>query len=324
MADAIFNLRCGMESKMKENDLKNKSVILCGAGYRGGRNFVALAEENVHVEAFCDRDAENIIRYYGCDVFVYEKAIEAFPSLPYIMSIDNDEARKNVMNYLKKAGLEVYEDFASFFQGKKDGEVETVFCGTEVGFQIIPSLLRGEKQRVAYTFGIGFNYSFEQELAEKYGIEVYAFDPSPEVVEEMKKQVLPVHLHYFPYGLSNEDAEKTFYLPSSGTDYSEYFAPWTSSKKIQMQVYRLSTLMKKFGHSHIDILKMDIEGSEYMALPDILESDIVFDQLCIETHPRIFPDSVKKIRWIKQLLNQHGYLMVSNGRQEQTYIRRGL
>ena len=313
-----------MGIKMNGNKAINKSVILCGAGFRGGRNFVALAEENVHVEAFCDRDAENITRYYGCEVLTYENAIETYPSLPYIMSIDQDEARKNVMDSLRKAGMEVYENFASFFQGKRDREVETVFCGNEVGFQIIPSLLQGEKQRVAYSFGIGFNYSFERELAEKYGVEVYAFDPSPEVVEEMKKQMLPKNLHYFPYGLSNEDAEKTFYLPSSGKDYSEYFAPWTSSRNIQMQVYRLETLMKKYGHNHIDLLKMDVEGSEFMALPDILESKIVFDQLCIETHPRIFPDSVEKIRWIKQLLNQHGYLMVSNGRQEQTYIRKEL
>lgn len=309
---------------MERNKITNQSVILCGAGFRGGRNFVALAEENVHVKAFCDRDAENIIRYYGCEVFSYEKAIETFPNLPYIMSIDQEEARKNVMNVLEEAGIEVYEDFASFFQGKKDKEIEIAFCGKEVGFQVVPSLLQEEKQRVAYSFGIGFNYSFERELAEKYGVEVYAFDPSPEVVEEMKKQELPKNLHYFPYGLSDKDAEKSFYLPSSGKDYSEYFAPWTSSKKIQMQVYRLSTLMKKLGHKQIDLLKMDIEGSEFMALPDILNSEIIFDQLCIETHPRIFPDSVEKIRWIKQLLNQHGYLMVSNGRQEQTYIREGL
>ncbi len=52
--------------------------------------------------------------------------------------------------------------------------------------------------------------------------------------------------------------------------------------------------MKKLGHKQIDLLKMDIEGSEFMALPDILNSKIIFDQLCIETHPRIFPDSVEK------------------------------
>ena len=36
------------------------SVIIYGAGFRGGRNFLALAEENIHVEAFCDRDAAKI------------------------------------------------------------------------------------------------------------------------------------------------------------------------------------------------------------------------------------------------------------------------
>ena len=74
--------------------------------------------------------------------------------------------------------------------------------------------------------------------------------------------------------------------------------------------------MEKYGHNHIDLLKIDIEGSEFMALPEILESG----GICIETHTRIFPNSVEKMRGVKELLNKNGYLLVSNGRQEQTYI----
>ena len=298
----------------------NKPVIIYGAGFRGGRNFVALAEENVHVEAFCDRDAENIPLYYGCNVLTREEAVKKYPSLPFLLSVDDDQARRQIAEDLRLSGIEVYESFEEFFQGLNDYEVENVYCGQAVGFRVVPSLLVGEGHLVAYSFGVGFDYSFEQELVEKYGMEVYAFDPSPEIVKEMESKKLPKNLKYYAYGLSGEDALKTFYLPSSGKDYSEYFAPWTSSKKIRMQVHRLSTLMKKFGHERLDLLKMDIEGSEFMALPDILESGIEFDQLCIETHPRIFPDSVEKMRGVKKLLNDHGYLLVTNGRQEQTYI----
>lgn len=303
---------------------ENKPVIIYGAGFRGGRNFLALAEENVHVEVFCDRDADKIPRYYGCRVLTCEEAVKQYPSLPYIVSIDDEKAHREVSNHLRKLGMEVYESFEEFFQGTKDMEVETVFCGTGVGFQIIPSLIREKENLIAYSFGIGFDFSFELELAQKYKMMVYAFDPSPEVIEDMKTQRLPSNLKYYAYGLSNKDALKTFYLPSSGQDYSEYFAPWTSSKQIQMQVYRLSTLMEKMGHNHLDLLKMDVEGSEFMALPDILQAKIDFDQLCIETHTRIFPDSVEKMREIKQLLNKCGYLLVSNGRQEQTYIKKDL
>lgn len=300
----------------------NRPVIIYGAGFRGGRTFLTLAENNVHVEAFCDRDADNIPKYFGCDVLTYEEATQKFPDLPYIVAIDNENARKTVMDNLKQRGAEAYEGLEEFFQGLNDAMAETVFCGKRAGFWVVPSLIRQQPGLVAYCFGIGFDFSFEMELARDYGMQVYAFDPSAEVVDDMKNQELPANLKYYPYGLSDTDGLKTFYLPSSGQDYSEYFAPWTSSETVEMQVYRLPTLMDKFGHNHIDLLKMDIEGSEFVVLPDILKAGIKFDQLCIETHTRILPDSVNKMREIKQLLNMHGYVMVSNGVTEQTYVYR--
>ena len=306
---------------MKSEYKKNKPVILYGAGFRGGRNFLALAEENVHVEAFCDKDAESIPQYFGCDVLTKEEAIEKYRDFPFVLSIDNVQAREKVFNDLAEQNLEVYDSFESYFQGKKDIEMKTVKCGDRASFQIIPELLDSGKQLIAYSFGIGYDFSFEKELAEKYRMMVYAFDPSPEVVESMKKEKLPSNLFYYEYGLADVDEKREFYRPSSGQDYSEYFTPWTSADKISMQVYRLETLMKMLGHSYLDLLKMDIEGSEFSVLPDILTSGIEFKQLCIETHTRILPNSVDKMREIKEMLNKHGYLLVSNGRQEQTYVK---
>lgn len=302
----------------------NKSVVIYGAGFCGGSDFVELAVENVHVEAFCDRDADRIPLYFGCSVLTCEEAVRQYPDLPFIVSIGNVDERKKVAKHLKEMGIEVYETIEEFFPGLKDAVVETVFCGEAEGFQIVPSFLQKKESLTAYSFGIGTDFSFEMELVQKYGMDVYAFDPCPGVIEEMKRHNLPKKLKYYPWGLSNEDALKTFYCPSDGVNYSEYFAPWTGNDKTQMQVYRLSTLMEKIGHDHIDILKMDIEGSEFFALPDILNMGVVFDQLCMETHARIFPDSVDKVRSLKRLLNSHGYLMVSYSGEDQTYIRKNL
>ena len=60
-----------------------------------------------------------------------------------------------------------------------------------------------------FCFGIGFDFSFERELAEKYGIHVFAFDPSPEVVEEMTHWDVQ-GLEYYPYGLSDKDVKRCF------------------------------------------------------------------------------------------------------------------
>lgn len=194
-------------------------------------------------------------------------------------------------------------------------------------FRLAKDHIKKVEEPVCFSFGVGFDYTFEKELVEKYGAVVYAFDPTPEVIRYMEESDVPEKLHYFPLGLSDRDGEKEFHCPNSDqayTDYSEYFAAWTSEKTIIVEMYRLETLMKRFGYDHLDILKMDVEGTEFLALPEILKSNVKFDQLCMETHARMFPDSVDKIRWIKKLLNENGYLMISNAATEQTYIHESL
>ena len=44
--------------------------------------------------------------------------------------------------------------------------------------------------------------------------------------------------------------------------------------------------MRELGRDHIDVLKMDIEGSEYGVLEDVLYLDI--RQLLVEVHQRFF------------------------------------
>lgn len=53
--------------------------------------------------------------------------------------------------------------------------------------------------------------------------------------------------------------------------------------KIRVQVNTLRNWMKKFGHEYLDILKTDIEGSEYNVLEALIEADdLPFDQLLVE------------------------------------------
>lgn len=303
---------------------KNQAVILYGAGFRGARNFEALTAENIRVEAFCDRDAEYIQLYRGCEVYNVQEAVKLYGKMPFIISIDDKMANDAVAEILKEYDVEFYRDVASFYQGNNDMEVQTSACGKVASFNIVESLLKADQEQVCFSFGVGFDYTFEEELIEKYGLTVYAFDPTPEVMQNMCKQVLPDKLHYYPYGLSNEDGIKQFHKPKTGLDYSEYLAPWTAVDTISAEMHRLKTLMDQFGYNHLDILKMDIEGSEFLALPEILESGVKFDQLCIEIHSRIFPDSVHKTRELKNLLNKHGYLMVENGIHEQTYVHKSV
>lgn len=307
---------------------KNQSVVVCGVNLRGAKNFEMLTEQNVHVEAFCDKAAGAVPLFKGCEVFTPKEAVRRYRSLAFVISTDDIEEKEEMVAFLKAQGVEHYRNLPAFLQGEKDVELELISCGEGgIPFQLVARLLEGKLEPVCFSFGVGFDYSFEKELVERYGAVVHAFDPTPEVIRYMGESRLPEKLHYYPYGLSDTDGEKAFHRPNKDrgyTDYSEYHAAWTSEETISVKMYRLSTLMEQFGYDHLDVLKMDVEGSEFLALPEILNSGVKFDQLCMETHARMFPDSVEKIRGMKRLLNENGYLMVSNGATKQTYIHESL
>jgi hypothetical protein len=85
--------------------------------------------------------------------------------------------------------------------------------------------------------------------------------------------------------------------PYIGGDYSE-FRPWGfgqdgqifSTKKITFETMSLETAYKKLGHEGriIDILKIDCEGCEYVAVLDALEAvaqgQIAINQIQVEIH----------------------------------------
>ena len=45
-------------------------------------------------------------------------------------------------------------------------------------------------------------------------------------------------------------------------------------KPVPGRVERLSSIMRQLGHQRLDVLKIDIEGAEFEAVPDLLDSGI--------------------------------------------------
>jgi hypothetical protein len=61
--------------------------------------------------------------------------------------------------------------------------------------------------------------------------------------------------------------------------------------------------MQSLGHTRLDVLKLDIEGSEFEAIPDILASGVEIGQLLVEIHyhfhSRSFLAGIDLVRQIK-------------------------
>eukprot|EP01084_Bolivina_argentea_P276634 472051_1 len=78
---------------------------------------------------------------------------------------------------------------------------------------------------------------------------------------------------------------------------------------ISAKVNTLQNWMKRFNHNYIDILKMDIEGSEYDVLEQLIKDNILpFTQLLVEFHHRFY-DGIyqQKHQFVTNELIKHGF-----------------
>ena len=82
-------------------------------------------------------------------------------------------------------------------------------------------------------------------------------------------------------------------------------------------------IISSFGHKKIDILKMDIEGSEFNVLESIFLSNIEIDQILIEFHDRLFVDGEKRRKNAENILRSNGFKIfaVSDSLEEVSFIR---
>jgi hypothetical protein len=70
---------------------------------------------------------------------------------------------------------------------------------------------------------------------------------------------------------------------------NSWFARSDSTGKLDVPCTDLLSLMRQNHHKHIDLLKLDIEGSEYEVIDDFLKRRIPVRQICVEFHHGILP-----------------------------------
>lgn len=162
-------------------------------------------------------------------------------------------------------------------------------------------------------------------MIERFGVNIFAFDPTPKSIEWIKRQKLPPEFHFFEYGIAGYDGTATFFPPENPehVSYTLLDRPKTADKAIEAEVYRLETIIKRLGHDKIDILKMDVEGAEYGVIDDLIASGVTVDQLLVEFHHRFENVGIPKTKRAIKALNQHGFKIfyVSPNYEEYSFIR---
>lgn len=200
-------------------------------------------------------------------------------------------------------------------------DLPTEFHGTEYGgWAILRDSLASSS--IVYSFGVGEDITFDEALIEKYGCVVLAFDPTPKSLRWVAEQKLDPRFKIEPFGLHDKDDVLEFFEPEQDKHVSFSAHTPGRGKSLRCEVRRLSTLLKERGHNRVDLLKMDIEGSEYGVIESILADGIEVDQLLIEFHHRMIPDGVQKTKRALSMLAGGGYRLyaVSSRGEEFSFV----
>lgn len=199
--------------------------------------------------------------------------------------------------------------------------------GTEYGGFYVPKKFNVKEPFLVYSFGIGEDLSFSEEVIARGGI-CYAFDPTPKAIKYVENHELSGNprFHFFPIGLSDKNGMEDFYLPVR-TDYvSASVIKHKSVNKdhvIKVKMKTLRDIMKELGHQQIDILKMDIEGSEFKVVNDMMNPDldnINIGLFCVETHERFF-ETRECLDNFYRILRNRGFYDSYGTVREPTFIK---
>jgi FkbM family methyltransferase len=179
-----------------------------------------------------------------------------------------------------------------------------------------------EKPIIVYSCGIGLDISFDYAIMNKHNAEIFAFDPTPKSIEWIKKQEIPSNFHFFPYDISSKSGTEKMYLPSRDDQVSGsifYRNKFVRENSINTEMRSLEDIARENNHSFIDILKMDIEGSEFQVIETLDFSKLIFGQILIEFHQRFFPDGKNFFKKAIKILQDNGYVCFAISYSEYEY-----
>lgn len=159
---------------------------------------------------------------------------------------------------------------------------------------------------VCYLAGAGEDLTFDCALATRYGCQIEVFDPTPRAVAHFEAlcawaagqgraddpafakyagitpEILS-KLHYHPFGLFERTARVRFYAPRLADHVSHSILNLQrTADYFEAQCLSLLDVMHSFGHTRIDLLKLDIEGSEYGVAESVVSLGLDVRMICVE------------------------------------------
>lgn len=222
--------------------------------------------------------------------------------------------------------------------------------GTNYGGWYVPINMNLNENSVVYSGGVGEDMSFDLLIQCKYNCNVLLIDPTNKAIthfDEVKQyynsnqvftgdiqpdyyyciESLHPDLSKFKYvniGLWNKKEELKFYKQSNDKYVSQSLVENMFGQKYDIvPVDSIKNIMEQHGHTHIDLLKLDIEGAEIETVNQMLDDKIYptyvlieFDLLLKNKDPRNTTNQL-----VERMITREGYKMLKNDQLNITFVR---
>ena len=213
--------------------------------------------------------------------------------------------------------------------------------GTDYGGWLIPKNISLNENSILYLGGVGEDISFDLKLQDKYNCWIVIIDPTKKAIkhyEEVKlfykdnnfkftgniqkdyiQNIKNLNINFnkiifLDMGLYNKKDLLKFYKQDNPNYVSQSLENNMFGNNYDVvKVDTIKNIMNQLNHNNIDLLKLDIEGSECDVLDKMLDDNILPKYLCIEFDLLLKnKDFNKKTEKIGKRLESFGYKILKN------------
>ena len=206
---------------------------------------------------------------------------------------------------------------------RPDRSLDCVHIGSDYGGWVVATArLARTASPVVLSFGLGDDISFDETVCADFGAKVYGFDLTPVSLNWIATRNIPAEMEIFPIGIACVDGKQTFAMPTK-EERGNYSVKTRGDAGISCDVMRYNSILAMLKLHRVDILKLDVEGSEYDVIPEILDSPVRPIQLLVEFHHRVHNIHVNETLAAVGKIRQAGYFLfsVSSGGREMSFAR---
>ena len=195
---------------------------------------------------------------------------------------------------------------------KRELDIDTVILGEwEFSLECL------NENGIVYSLGVGDSIEFDLEIIKHSNAFVFAFDPTPYAMKWIDNQVIPKRLKFYPWAVSGKDGEFNMTQRVNPKGHKSEIM-WTellpnehSDNIITVPSFSIGSIMRKLNHNKIDLMKVDVEGTEYEIIDYLLQNNITPKQLLIEFHHRFESKSIVMTKIAIKNLQNIGYEIFS-------------